>query len=46
MKALTQLAWLKEDATGTATILLEEDGHNTILVYGGANMKLTADDAR
>ena len=34
----------KEDATGTATILLEEDGHNTILVYGGANMKLTADD--
>ena len=30
--------------TGTATILLEEDGHNTILVYGGANMKLTADD--
>lgn len=34
----------KDASTGTATILLEEDGHNTILVYGGANALLTADD--
>ena len=34
----------KDTATGSATILLEEDGHNTILVYGGANAELSADD--
>ncbi len=35
----------KEDSsTGTAYIMLEADGNNTILVHGGANMALTADD--
>ncbi|WP_373750869.1 ribokinase [Weissella soli] len=34
----------KSVATGTATILLEADGHNTILVFGGANAELNADD--
>lgn len=34
----------KKVPTGSASILLEEDGHNTIMVYGGANAELTADD--
>lgn len=34
----------EEIATGTAYIMLEEDGHNTILVYGGANMTLSVAD--
>ncbi|CAK1242695.1 ribokinase [Fructobacillus fructosus] len=34
----------KEGSTGTAYIMLEEDGHNTILVHGGANADLTVDD--
>ncbi|MCO0832602.1 ribokinase [Fructobacillus sp. W13] len=35
---------LKEQPTGTAYIMLEDNGHNTILVHGGANMALTAAD--
>lgn len=34
----------KKVPTGSASILLEDDGHNTIMVYGGANAELTADD--
>ncbi|KGO32563.1 ribokinase [Oenococcus alcoholitolerans] len=34
----------KPAATGSATILLEKDGNNTILVYGGANMQLSPED--
>lgn len=35
----------KQDVdTGTAYIMLEDDGHNTILVYGGSNMALTVED--
>jgi len=41
----TQNITIKNDtATGTAYIMLEEDGHNTILVYGGANQELTVAD--
>ncbi len=41
----TQYIYQKKDiSTGTAYILLENDGNNTIIVYGGANMSLTADD--
>ncbi|MDR3190792.1 MAG: ribokinase [Lactobacillaceae bacterium] len=32
--------------TGTAYIMLEPDGHNTILVYPGANEMLTMDDVK
>lgn len=34
----------KDKPTGTATILLEANGHNTILVHGGANMDLNKAD--
>nr|WP_238476939.1 ribokinase [Fructobacillus broussonetiae] len=34
----------KDQPTGTAFIMLEDNGHNTILVHGGANMALTAKD--
>lgn len=30
--------------TGSAAILLDEDGQNSILVYGGANQQLSVDD--
>ncbi len=30
--------------TGTATIMLDEDGQNCILVYGGANQAITPED--
>ncbi|MFR8086863.1 MAG: ribokinase, partial [Leuconostoc gelidum] len=36
----------KNKLTGTATILLESNGHNTILVNGGANMALTEKDVK
>ncbi|MBU7455996.1 ribokinase [Leuconostoc fallax] len=36
----------KAPHTGSATIMLEPDGHNTILVHGGANMSLTREDVR
>lgn len=32
--------------TGSASILLEADGSNTILVYGGANMQVTVEDVQ
>lgn len=34
----------KEGPTGTAYIMLEENGHNTILVHGGANAELSVND--
>ncbi|MBS9335591.1 ribokinase [Fructobacillus sp. M1-13] len=40
----TRFVQEKDGPTGTAYIMLEEDGHNTILVHGGANALLTADD--
>lgn len=40
----TDYIYTKKQPTGSATILLETDGHNTILVHGGANMALTVDD--
>lgn len=43
----TQYIYTKEQQpTGSATILLEADGHNTIMVHGGANMALTVDDVQ
>lgn len=42
----TKHVTVKQNITGSATILLEEDGHNTILVHGGANLALTAADVR
>jgi len=32
--------------TGTANIMLDENGQNCILVYGGANQKLTVADVK
>ncbi|WP_257610036.1 PfkB family carbohydrate kinase, partial [Oenococcus oeni] len=32
--------------TGSAYIMLEADGNNTILVYGGANMQVSVEDVR
>jgi len=40
----TDYIYTKKQPTGSATILLEADGHNTILVHGGANMELTVAD--
>lgn len=41
----TQYIYTKEQQpTGSATILLEADGHNTIMVHGGANMALMEAD--
>jgi ribokinase len=34
----------KDVATGAAYIMLEEDGHNTILIFGGANQAVTVQD--
>lgn len=43
----TQYIYTKEQQpTGSATILLEADGHNTIMVHGGANMALTVADVQ
>ncbi|MFT8470061.1 MAG: ribokinase [Oenococcus sp.] len=36
----------KSVPTGSASILLEADGSNTILVYGGANMQVTVEDVQ
>lgn len=36
----------KEKPTGMATILLESNGHNTILVNGAANLDLNASDVK
>ncbi|EHN58473.1 Ribokinase [Oenococcus kitaharae DSM 17330] len=36
----------KSVPTGSASILLEADGSNTILVYGGANMRVTVEDVQ
>ena len=35
----------KANKTGLAVITVENSGHNRIVVYSGANMKLSADDA-
>ncbi|ADG40210.1 MULTISPECIES: ribokinase [Leuconostoc] len=40
----TDYIFTKNQPTGSATIMLEDDGHNTIMVFGGANMSLSADD--
>ncbi|CAM3199287.1 ribokinase [Leuconostoc rapi] len=40
----TDYIFTKNQPTGSATIMLETDGHNTIMVFGGANMALNADD--
>ncbi|MBS1007904.1 ribokinase [Leuconostoc suionicum] len=40
----TDYIFTKSQFTGSATIMLEPDGHNTIMVYGGANMNLTSAD--
>ncbi|QEA59740.1 ribokinase [Leuconostoc koreense] len=40
----TDYIFTKSQFTGSATIMLEPDGHNTIMVYGGANMNLTSTD--
>ncbi|MHA5096627.1 ribokinase [Oenococcus oeni] len=36
----------KKVPTGSAYIMLEADGNNTILVYGGANMQVSVEDVR
>ncbi|MDD9138548.1 ribokinase [Fructobacillus sp. CRL 2054] len=40
----TRFIQSKKGPTGTAYIMLERDGHNTILVHGGANAELTIED--
>lgn len=40
----TKYIFTKKQPTGSATIMLENDGHNTIMVYGGANMALSVAD--
>ncbi|MEX0379790.1 ribokinase [Leuconostoc sp. MS02] len=40
----TDYIFTKKQPTGSATIMLEADGHNTIMVFGGANMSLNASD--
>lgn len=40
----TDAIYTKSVPTGTAYIMLEKNGHNTILVYGGANMALSRAD--
>ncbi|WP_338018322.1 PfkB family carbohydrate kinase [Fructobacillus parabroussonetiae] len=40
----TRFLSVKDGPTGKAYIMLEEDGHNTILVHGGANAALNVQD--
>ncbi|MCK8617746.1 ribokinase [Fructobacillus sp. M158] len=40
----TRFLSVKDGPTGKAYIMLEEDGHNTILVHGGANAALNLQD--
>lgn len=42
----THVQKLANIGTGSAYILLEEDGNNTILIHGGANQALTVSDAQ
>ncbi|MBT9672676.1 ribokinase [Secundilactobacillus kimchicus] len=41
-----QISVTKDAKTGQAFILLDDNGQNSILVYGGANQQLTVDDVK
>lgn len=41
-----QVTVTKDAKTGQAFILLDDEGQNSILVYGGANQKLSVDDVK
>lgn len=41
-----QVTVTKDAKTGQAFILLDDEGQNSILVYGGANQKLNVDDVK